>query len=141
VVDLDDWAALGAGGPVRSRRLLDGCGVYAGQGESSSRHSWEAVGKQSRIGRSCASDSATNLHFYNGILRHRSLRLRKSAESGVVRHRLATDRRLDVRWDRCPKSPSPRGRDQWKPTTPFTRPASSGSAVRWQRLMSRCRRM
>jgi len=45
VVDLDDRAALGAGGSGRSRRLLDGCGLYAGQGESSSRQSGEAVGK------------------------------------------------------------------------------------------------
>jgi hypothetical protein len=54
MVDLDDWAALGAGGPLGSRRLLDGSGVYAGQGESSSRHSGEAVGKQSKGGRRSA---------------------------------------------------------------------------------------
>ena len=36
MVDLDDRAALGAGGPVRSRRLIDGGGVCAGQGGSSS---------------------------------------------------------------------------------------------------------
>jgi len=48
-----------------------------------------AVGKPSRIGRSFASDSATNLLFYNGILRHARLRLRISAESGVIGYRLA----------------------------------------------------
>jgi hypothetical protein len=36
MVDLDDRAALGAGGPVRSRGLVDGSGVCAGQGRSSS---------------------------------------------------------------------------------------------------------
>ena len=36
MVDLDDRAALGAGGPVLSRRLIDGGGVCAGQGGSSS---------------------------------------------------------------------------------------------------------
>ena len=35
MVDLDDRAALGAGGPVLSRRLICGGGVCAGQGESS----------------------------------------------------------------------------------------------------------
>jgi hypothetical protein len=49
----------------------------------------EAVDKQSRIRRSFASDSATILHFYNGILRLWRRRLRKSAESGVENHRLA----------------------------------------------------
>jgi hypothetical protein len=48
-----------------------------------------AVGKPSRIGRSFASDSATNLHFYNGILRRGRPKLRKSAESGVIGYRLA----------------------------------------------------
>jgi hypothetical protein len=47
------------------------------------------VDKQSRIRRSFASDSATNLHFYNGILRLWRQRLRKSAGSGVIDHRLA----------------------------------------------------
>jgi hypothetical protein len=69
MVDLYDWAAFDAGGPVLSRRVIDGGGVCAGQGNSSSRHSLAAVDKPSRIGRSYASDSATNLHFYNGILR------------------------------------------------------------------------
>src|SRR6478752_3816200 len=54
----------------------------------------DAVGKPSRIGRSFASDSATNLLFYNGILRRARPRPRKSAESGVIRHRLSTGGRL-----------------------------------------------
>ena len=33
IVDLDDRAALGAGGPVLSRRFVYGGGVCAGQGE------------------------------------------------------------------------------------------------------------
>src|SRR5258707_7232850 len=41
----------------------------------------KAVDKQSRIRRSCASDSATNLHFYNGILRRLRGRRRESAET------------------------------------------------------------
>jgi hypothetical protein len=41
------------------------------------------VGKPSRIKRPCASDSATNLHFYNGILRVLRQKPRESAESSV----------------------------------------------------------
>jgi hypothetical protein len=89
MVDLDDRAALGAGGPVLSRRVIDGGGVCAGQGKSSSRHSRAAVDKQSRIRRSFASDSATNLHFYNGIPRRLWGRRRESAETGVIDYRLA----------------------------------------------------
>jgi hypothetical protein len=36
MVDLDDRAALGAGGPVGSRRVIDGSCMCAGQGGSSS---------------------------------------------------------------------------------------------------------
>jgi hypothetical protein len=89
MVDLYDRAALGAGGPVLSRRVIDGGGVCAGQGKSSSRHSCAAVDKQSRIRRSLASDSATNLHSYNGILRPPRFGPRESAESGAISYRLA----------------------------------------------------
>ena len=49
----------------------------------------KAVDKPSRIRRSFASDSATNLHFYNGILRPSLSRQRESAESGVINYCLA----------------------------------------------------
>ena len=49
----------------------------------------EAVDKQSRIRRSFASDSATNLHFYNGILRRLPGRPRESAETDVIGYPLA----------------------------------------------------
>jgi hypothetical protein len=69
MVDLDDRTALGVGGPVFARLVIDGGGVCAGQGRILLGDSRAAVDKPSRIGRSFASDSATNLHFYNGIIR------------------------------------------------------------------------
>jgi hypothetical protein len=83
VVDLDDRATRVAGRPAIGR-LVGGGGVCAGQGETSfvpqgrekllfewgSRPcSGAAVGKPWPIGRTFASDSATNLHFDGGIPR------------------------------------------------------------------------
>jgi hypothetical protein len=85
VVYLDDGATRAAGGAVLCRGLASGGGVCAGQGETSlvppdgkSGCSKADVRQRSRaavlelwpIQRPFASDSATNLQFYNRIPRH-----------------------------------------------------------------------
>ena len=120
MVDLDDGAALGAGGPVdpaacrrrwcvcRSGRIL--LGTASG-----------AVDKPSRIGRSFASDSATNLHFHNGILRPpgKTQRIR-----GIGRNQPPPGhcRGPAVKGGAPTQFRSQAGENRGKPSTSFTRP-------------------
>ena len=82
MVDLDDRAALVLGGLGFRHLVYSGC-VCAGQGQSSSGASREAVGKPSRIAPTFASDSATNLHIHNRIPCRFWLTSRESAHRGA----------------------------------------------------------